>query len=131
MLGAEVLQYSSLTWRQKKKTSKNVLFPWCFFLKPINIWVNYNTSLTWNKASYGDHLPEKKHDSSERERWGLYILPRYMYIHIYIVIWKYSHPGVDRILHVNKSSLKWKYIWQFRNLSSAGWLCTMWGPQDS
>ena len=46
MLGAEVLQYSSLTWRQKKKTSKNVLFPWCFFLKPINIWVNYNTSLT-------------------------------------------------------------------------------------
>ena len=45
MLGAEVLQYSSLTWRQKK-TSKNVLFPWCFFLKPKNIWVNYNTSLT-------------------------------------------------------------------------------------
>ena len=29
-----------------KKTSKHVLFLWCFFLKPINIWVNDNTSLT-------------------------------------------------------------------------------------
>ena len=53
----------------------------------IYIWVNYNNSLTWNKAIWGwfpllTMIPM-------RSQWGRYNLPRYIYntyTHIYIYI---------------------------------------------
>jgi len=43
------------------------------------IWVNYNNSLTWNKAHLG-MISLINYDSSEGEQWGRYNLPSYIYI---------------------------------------------------
>ena len=46
----------------------------------LEIWVNYNMSLTWNVGLFGDDSPYEltNHDSSEEEQWGRYNLPREM-----------------------------------------------------
>ena len=51
----------------------------------IYIWVNYNNSLTWNKAILGWFLLLTM--IPVRSQWGHYNLPRYIYIYIWYMIW--------------------------------------------
>ena len=59
----------------------------------IYIWVNYNISLTWNKAILGWFLLLTM--IPVRSQWGRYNLPRYIMIYIYIIIFmnKNFHPN--------------------------------------
>ena len=55
----------------------------------IYIWVNYNNSPTWIKASYGNDSPYEPWFQGSGEQWGRYNLPSYIEL-------RENHPCVCR-----------------------------------